>query len=166
MKQLPGLFRVIGQALWPGRKAPATRVLLLLGGALLLAFGAGMNIWGPPDTIVKHTEGPVRTVYATPQAHPPIKTIEIDQPQSCKDAIALAAALSTNSVTMSDSSEPLIDAMKEAGIALGSQDKNKMNAATEKVAKLNAKTLKAKQDYAIIYPQFTAKWHQCEKESK
>lgn len=132
----------------------------------VIAFGAGMLVWGPPKTIVKHEVGPTHTVYATPQGHPPAKTIEVVQPQSCKDANFLASALSTAAVTMADSSEPLIDAMKQAGVALGIGDKNEMNAATEKVARLNAATLKAKQDYAIILPQFSAKWHQCEKESK
>lgn len=133
----------------------------------IICFGAGMAVWGPPKTIVKHEVGPVHTVYETPnQPHPPVKTIQVAIPQSCLDAISLAAALSQNAVTMADSGEPLIDAMKDAGVALGSGDKNQMNAATEKVAKLNSGTLKSKQDYAIIYPQFTTKWHQCEKESK
>lgn len=166
MKELAGLLRAIGQALWPDAKYPLGRVLGLCGLILAIAFVAGTRLYGPPKTIVKHEQGPVHTVYATPQPHPPIKVIEVEQPQSCKDAISLAAKLSANAVTMSDSSGPLIDAMKEAGVAMQSGDKNKMNAATEKVSKLNSDTLKAKQDYAIIYPQFTAKWHQCEKESK
>jgi len=151
--------------IWTALKEAPIYIVTVPVAAALFVF-AGMSVYGPPKTIVKHEVGPTKTVYATPQGHPPIKTIEINQPQSCKDTVFLAAALSTNAVTMSDSSEPLIDAMKEAGIALGSGDKNKMNAATEKVSKLNAATLKAKQDYAIILPQFSAKWHQCEKESK
>lgn len=131
----------------------------------VVAFGAGMNVWGPPDTIVKHEVGPVRTVYEN-QPHPPVKTIQVSMPQSCQDAIALAAGLASNAVTMADSAGPLMDAMKDAGVALGTSNKNKMNEATEKVIKLNANTLKSKSDYAIIYPQFTVKWQQCQKESK
>jgi hypothetical protein len=67
---------------------------------------------------------------------------------------------------MADAGEPMIDAMKAVGVALGTGDKNKMNQASEKISKLNSATLKAKQDYAIIYPQFLSKWKQCEKESK
>lgn len=131
----------------------------------VLAFGAGMSLWGPPDTIVKHEVGPVRTEYEK-QPHPPVKTIQVKMPQSCQDAIALAAGLASNSVTMADSAGPLMDAMKDAGVALGTSNKNQMNEATEKVIKLNANTLKSKSDYAILYPQFTVKWQQCQKESK
>lgn len=144
----------------------AKHSIMIAGAAVIIAFGAGMGIWGPPQTIVKHEVGPVHTVYVPAKQPVPEKTIEVLQPQSCKDALALAAALSTNAVTMADSSEPLIDAMKQAGVALYSQDKNEMNAAAGKVSKLNANTLKAKQAYAIIYPQFTAKWQLCQKESK
>lgn len=140
----------------------------LLVGAIfgLVCFGAGLSSAGDSKTIVKHEVGPTHTVYATPQPHPPIKVIEVKMPQSCLDAIAFAAGLSQNAVTMADSGEPVIDAMKAVGVALGTGDKNKMNQATEKISKLNSATLKAKQDYAIIYPKFIAKWKLCEKESK
>jgi hypothetical protein len=164
VRHVVGLARAIGLALWPGKRLPAVRVGGILALALVGAFWAGMNVWGPPDTIVKHEVGPTHTVYAK-QPEPPVKLIQVDQPQSCKDAIALAASLASNAVIMADSAGPLNDAMKDAGVALGTQDKNKMNAATEKVNKLNAATLKAKKDYAIIYPQFTAKQQQCREDS-
>ncbi len=152
----------------PPQKPRVNRRMLIAGAVFgAICFFAGMGTQGDPETITVHDEGPVHTVYTTVKPpHPPEKVIEVKMPQSCLDAIAFAAGLSQNAITMTDSSSPIIDAMKEAGVALGTGDKNKMNAATEKVSKLNSGTLKAKQDYAIIYPKFIAKWQQCEKESK
>lgn len=165
-RDLLKVVKATGVELYRPRRKPPWRVITIAALAAVIGFGAGMSVWGPPDTIVKHTEGPVQTVYATPQAHPPTKVIEVDQPQSCKDSIALAAALANNAVIMSDSAGPLMDAMKEAGVAVGTNDKNAHNRALEKVSKLNSATLKAKADYAVIYPQFQLKFTQCEKESK
>lgn len=152
----------------PPPQPPRINKRAILVGAVfgLVCFGAGVSLYGEPKTIVKHEVGPTHTVYVPAKSAPPVKTIEVKMPQSCQDAIALAAGLSQNAVTMADSGEPMIDAMKAVGVALHSGDKNKMNQATEKISKLNSATLKAKTDYAIIYPQFLDKWKLCEKESK
>jgi hypothetical protein len=133
--------------------------------ALMAGIGIGLNMYGPPKTIVVHETGPTHTVYS-PAPAPPVKTIEVKLPQSCKEAVALAATVANNAVTMADSSLPLIDAMKDAFVAASAGNKQAQNAAITKMSTINAGTLKSKVTYASTYPQYTAKWQQCQKEIK
>lgn len=103
-----------------------------------------------------------RTKYV--QVTPSPVTITADYPQSCKDALAFSAALSKNAAALADSATPMMDALKDASIAVMQRDKLKMNAATEKISKLNSGTLAAKRDYAELYPKFSAAWKLCMEE--
>lgn len=141
------------------------RPVLFVAAMTIVGAGLGMAFWGPPETIVEHEVGPVRTVYVN-QPHPPIKVVEVSMPQSCKDSIAFASFLVANAATMADSATPLMDAMKEATIATVNADKNAMNEATSKMNRLNSATLKSKMTYGEIYPQFQKAWETCSKEMK
>lgn len=149
----------------PAKKHPARDRAFLIAGCVLAGIGIGMNIWGPPKTIVKHETGPTVTVYSK-QPEPPAKVIQVQLPQSCKDALDLAAKVSANAVTMADSSLPLIDAMQQAYVASVNGTKASQNDAVSKMVQINSTTLESKTNYVILYPQYTAKWQQCQKEIK
>jgi len=150
--------------IWTALKAAPIYIVTIPVAAVLFTF-AGMSIYGPPRTVVIHDPGPVHTVYSK-QPEPPVKTVEIQLPQSCKDALQLSSTVANNAVTMADSSLPLMDAMKAAFIATVNGDKAAQNAAITKMTTINASTLKSKVSYASLYPQYTVKWQQCQKEIK
>lgn len=134
---------------------------VVMVGALIVGAAVGQASHPPspnkPEPVTKW-----RTKYT--EATPSPVTITADFPQSCKDALSLSVAISKNAAALADSATPMMDALKDASVAVAQRDKLKMNAAAQKINTLNSGTLTAKRDYADLLPKFSAASKQCSEE--